>query len=34
MGVRLEQNAKYLVSVKAVDSFMDNGIEASRGFYS
>jgi len=34
MGVRLEQNAKYLITVKAVDPFEDGGIEAARGFYS
>ena len=34
MGVRLEQNAKYLISVKVVEPFKDGGIEASRGFYS
>jgi hypothetical protein len=34
MGVRLEQNAKYLISVKVVEPFTDGGIEASHGFYS
>lgn len=34
MGVRLEQNARYLIGVKAVKPFTDGGIEASRGFYS
>jgi Uncharacterized alpha/beta hydrolase domain (DUF2235) len=34
MGVRLERNAKYRISVKAVDPFTDGGIEAARGFYS
>jgi hypothetical protein len=34
MGVRLERNAKYLISIKAVDPFTDGGIEAARGFYS
>jgi hypothetical protein len=31
MGVRLERNAKYLISIKAVDPFTDGGIEAARG---
>jgi hypothetical protein len=34
MGVRLEQNAKYLISVKPIEPFTDGGIEAARGFYS
>lgn len=34
MGVKLEQNAKYRISVKIVEPFKDAGIEASQGFYS
>ncbi len=33
MGVKLEQNKRYRITVKAVEPFTDGGIEASRGFY-
>jgi uncharacterized protein (DUF2235 family) len=34
MGVWLERNGKYLIKFDSTDNFMDDGIDASEGFYS